>query len=177
MINRFWRENVFVSGLLALIRVYLGWQWMTSGWSKITTGSFDPTGYLQRSVDNPVLETGTGATMYPTYVAFLENFALPNAVLFKIVIPWGELLVGIGLILGCLTTAAAFFGLVMNFMFLFSGSVSSNPWYALLGLVILAAGANAGRFGADYYVLPYLRGLFRIKPFSRKEPIQVSPQI
>jgi thiosulfate dehydrogenase (quinone) large subunit len=77
-----------------------------------------------------------------------------------VMIPLGEFLVGLGLILGALTTAAIFFGLMMNFMFMFAGTVSTNPWYTLLGMVILVAGANAGRFGLDRYVLPYLRNLF-----------------
>jgi thiosulfate dehydrogenase [quinone] large subunit len=63
-------------------------------------------------------------------------------------------LVGIGLIIGCLTTAAVFFGLVMNFMYMFAGALSSNPWMVLLGGIILLTGSNAGKFGLDYVVVP-----------------------
>lgn len=62
--------------------------------------------------------------------------------------------------MGGLTVAAAFFGLMMNFMFLFAGTVSTNPWLVLIGFIIFAAGANAGKFGIDYYLLPLLRKTF-----------------
>ncbi|GAA3330132.1 hypothetical protein GCM10020331_081440 [Ectobacillus funiculus] len=61
------------------------------------------------------------------------------------------------MLLGCLTTAAAFFGLVMNFSFLLAGTVSHNPTDILLGGIILAAGFNAGVFGLDRWVIPFIR--------------------
>ncbi|MNR38820.1 hypothetical protein D3C85_1569550 [compost metagenome] len=48
----------------------------------------------------------------------------------------------------------------MNFMFMFAGTVSTNPWLMLLGIVVILGGANAGRFGLDRYVLPWLRKRF-----------------
>jgi thiosulfate dehydrogenase (quinone) large subunit len=75
-------------------------------------------------------------------------------------VPWGELFIGMGLILGALTTTAVFFGMLMNFTFMLAGTVSSNPWLILLSIFIIAAGANAGKLGADYYILPYIRQWF-----------------
>jgi thiosulfate dehydrogenase [quinone] large subunit len=63
--------------------------------------------------------------------------------------------------LGCLTTAAAFFGIVMNFSFLLAGTISHNPTDILMGFIILAAGYNAGRYGLDYYVLPLIQKVFK----------------
>ncbi|MFC4322518.1 DoxX family membrane protein [Litchfieldia salsa] len=162
MINTFLRENKIAAGILTVIRLYLGWTWMTGGWGKITGGGFDAAGYLNGALANPVADKATGAALYPTYNAFIEGIALPNVGLINFLIPWGEFLVGVGLLLGCLTTAAMFFGLMMNFMFMFAGTVSTNPWMVLLGVIILAAGANAGKFGADYYVLPYLRNVMKL---------------
>lgn len=163
MINRFLRRNKYMAAVLLVLRFYLGYTWMVAGWHKIVDG-FNAGGFLNNAVANPVIDKGTGALVYPNFVAFLENFALGNVKLINVLIPWGEFLVGVGLILGCLTTAAVFFGIMMNFMFLFAGTVSTNPWMLLIGFVIIAAGANAGKLGADYYVLPYLRKLLRIKP-------------
>jgi thiosulfate dehydrogenase (quinone) large subunit len=162
MMNTFLRENRIAAGILTVIRLYLGWAWMTGGWGKITSGGFDAGGFLNGALANPVADKATGAALYPTYNAFIEGIALPNVGIINFLIPWGEFLVGVGLILGCLTTAAMFFGLMMNFMFMFAGTVSTNPWMVLLGVIILAAGANAGKFGADYYVLPYLRKVMKI---------------
>ncbi|QQE74734.1 DoxX family membrane protein [Brevibacillus composti] len=162
------RSNIYASGALALIRVYLGWAWLTAGWHKVTSG-FDATQYLSNAINKPVMESGTGSLMYPNFVGFLKSFALPNVELINLMIPWGEFLVGLGLLLGILTTAATFFGLVMNFMFLFAGTVSSNPWMILLGGIILAAGFNAGRLGGDYWVVSYLRTTL-FPRFARKTP-------
>ncbi|CAN7256777.1 DoxX family membrane protein [Paenibacillus sp. LjRoot153] len=151
------RENNYAAMLLTIIRLYVGWEWMIAGWHKITgEKAFDATGYLKGAIAKPVLESGTTDMVYANYVAFLKNFALPHVGWFNVMVPWGELLVGLGLLLGALTTVAIFFGLMMNFMYMFAGTVSSNPWLMLLGFFILAAGANAGKFGVDHMILPYL---------------------
>lgn len=149
---RFLRENVVASVLLLLARVYIGWAWMTAGWGKIT-GGFDASGFLKGAIAKA---GGDHPAVASWWASFLDSVALPNAGFFNFLIPWGEFLVGLGLILGCLTTAAVFFGMVMNFAFLFSGTVSSNALMVLLSIFIIVAGANAGRFGLDHYVLPYI---------------------
>jgi thiosulfate dehydrogenase [quinone] large subunit len=156
------RNNVFAAGMLLVLRVYLGWQWVTAGFHKITADTpFDASGFLKAAVANPVTDKATGLAVYPTYAWFLEHIALPQVKWINVLIPWGEFLVGLGLILGALTTAAAFFGIMMNFLFLFAGTVSTNPWMLLIGAFIFIAGANAGKFGADYYLLPYLKHWIR----------------
>jgi len=152
MFMHFLRNNKIAAAVLTFLRVYIGWQWLTAGWGKITGEGFDASGYLTGAVNNEAV-----IEQYPTYHAFIENFALPNAGLFSFMVAWGEFLVGLGLILGILTTAAAFFGITMNFAFMFAGTVSSNPWLVLLTVFILAAGYNAGKFGGDRWVIPYIR--------------------
>lgn len=161
MITRWLRENAVASVLLLIARLYLGLKWFEAGWHKLT-GGFDASGFLKNAIAKPVLDSQTKEPLYPGFVSFLDHFALPNAKLFNILIPYGETLVGLGLILGTLTAAAAFFGLLMNFMFLFAGTVSSNPLMILLGFIVLLGSSNAGRYGGDYFVLPYLRRLFKI---------------
>jgi thiosulfate dehydrogenase [quinone] large subunit len=159
MVIRWLSENKYAAGLMLLLRVYLGWQWLSAGWHKL--GGFDASGFLKGAIGNPVVDKATNELVYPTFTAFLEHFALPNAKIINVLIPLGECLVGLGLILGALTTAAAFFGLLMNFMFMFAGTVSTNPWLMLIGILVFAAGANAGKFGCDFFVLPYLRTLIQ----------------
>ena len=151
MIMDFLRNNVIAAVILAVVRVYVGWQWLTAGWDK-AFGEFDAGGFLQGAIGNEAVQE-----TYPTYHAFLEGFALPNSGLFSFMVAWGEVAVGLGLILGVLTTAAAFFGITMNFAFLFAGTVSSNPFLILLTIFILVAGYNAGKFGGDRWVIPALR--------------------
>jgi len=165
MLVKWMRENVWAAALLLLARVYLGWQWMTAGWHKLAGDTaFDATGFLNNAVNKPIIDKATNEMIYPTFTSFVDHFALPNVKLINFLIPLGEFLVGLGLILGALTTAAAFFGLLMNFMFMFAGTVSTNPWLMLFGMIVMIGGANAGKFGADYYVLPLLRKLFTRRP-------------
>ncbi|MFT4413843.1 DoxX family protein [Fredinandcohnia humi] len=157
MIVKWLREHVSASAILAVLRLYLGYHWITGGWGKIT-GGFDSTGYLQGAIAKA---TGEHPAVSGWWAAFLEGFALPNAGLFNILVPWGEFLVGIALILGIFTTFAALMGAVMNFAFMFSGTTSTNPQMVLVAFLILVAGANAGKIGGDYYVLPYFRKLIK----------------
>ncbi|MBE3550938.1 MAG: DoxX family protein [Brockia lithotrophica] len=149
---RWLRENFYASLLLFVIRIYLGWEWLTAGLPKLR--GFDATGFLKGALTKTA---GEHPDVQWWWARFLEGFAIPNVALFNFLVPWGEVLVGIGLLLGCLTTPAAFFAAVMNFSFMFSGTVSTNPQMILLTFFLLVAGANAGRIGLDRWVVPYLR--------------------
>ena len=154
MVN-FLRENKIAAGILLVVRLVLGYNWMTAGWHKLADG-FDASGFLKGAVANPV-KGPDGNLVYGWYVNFLENFALPNVDIFNTIVPLGEFLIGLGLILGCLTTAAMFFGLMMNWSFFLAGTVSHNPSDIFFGVIILFAGYNAGRFGLDRWVIPFVR--------------------
>ncbi|WP_127533923.1 DoxX family protein [Paenibacillus kobensis] len=156
------RENKYAAMLMIFVRVYLGYQWIEAGWHKLT-GGFDAAGFLNNAINKPIADKTTQELVYPNFVYFIKHFALPNVKVFNILIPIGEFLVGAGLILGGLTAAAAFFGLLMNFMFMFAGTLNTNPWLVLIGGIVLFAGTNAGRYGLDYYLIPLLRKTFKVK--------------
>ena len=170
MFGQFLRENNIAAGILTFLRIYLGWAWLSAGWGKVT-GGFSAEGFLHGAVANPVIKGEE--VIYPTFVAFIERFAIPNAEVFIFMVAWGEVLVGLGLILGVFTSAAAFFGVVMNMAFMFSGTISTNPWMVMIAMFILVAGANAGRFGGDRYVLPYVKGLL----FSKRDAGRSSDEL
>lgn len=150
---RFLRETAIASMILLLFRLYLGYQWLQSGWGKLT-GGFDAGGFIQGAIGKA---TGDHPAVQGWWASFLQGFALPNIGLFNVLIPWGEVLVGTALILGLFTTFAALMAITMNFAFMFSGTTSTNPQMVLLTIFILVAGANAGRYGIDRYISPYLR--------------------
>jgi len=171
MFNQFLRENKIAAGILTVLRIYLGYSWFTAGLHKLT-GGFDASGFLKGAIANPV-KGPDGVAVFNWYVSFLKGFALPNIDFFNFVVPWGEVLIGLGLILGCLTTTAMFFGLLMNFSFFLAGTVSHNPRDIFLGFIILTAGYNAGKIGLDRWVIPCIRKMVKKDPDNRKPKITI----
>ncbi|WP_335869586.1 DoxX family protein [Bacillus sp. 2205SS5-2] len=164
MFVQFLRENKIAAYILTALRLYLGYTWITAGWGKIT-GGFDAGGFLQGAVGKA---SGDHPAVQGWWASFLDSFAIPNVGLFNVLVPWGEFLIGLGLLLGCLTTAAVFFGMMMNFAFLFSGTTSTNPMMLLIGIFIIVAGANAGKFGLDYWVQPAIKTMIQNKILKGK---------
>ena len=146
-----------------LVRIYVGWQWLTAGWGKLTgeePGWFGAqagtgiSGFVANAVKN---STGPKATVQPVYAWFLQNAVAPYAAGWSYAITVGEILVGIGLILGLFTGVAAFFGGLMNVDYLFAGSLGTGavnaPLFVLAtGLVL--AWRVAGYIGLDRFALP-----------------------
>ena len=154
MLINFLRKNKPVSILLAVLRVYLGYTWVMAGWGKITGGQFDASGFLQGALAKA---TGENPVVQGWWAVFLENVAIPNVEAFNFLVPWGELLVGLGLVIGCFTKTAVFFGIAMNFSYMFSGTTSTNPQLVLLSMFILVSAMNAGRYGIDGMVVSTLK--------------------
>lgn len=162
MIMDFIRNNRVVAGILTVLRIYIGYTWFMGGLGKVTGGSFDASGFIQGAIAQA---GGDHPAVQGWWAAFLESVALPNASMFSFLVMWGEVLVGLALILGIFTNFAALMGVTMNFAFLFSGTVSTNAQMVLMTVFLIVAGFNAGRYGLDRWVVPFLRS--RV-PFLKK---------
>jgi hypothetical protein len=57
----------------------------------------------------------------------LKNVVIPNAALFSYLVTFGEILVGLALILVLFAGIAAFFGGFMNASYIFAGVAGANP--------------------------------------------------
>lgn len=158
MVVNWLRHNRIASFILTFLRLYVGCMWLKAGWQKAGSRGFDASGFLKDAITNPV-KGPDGGVIYDLYVHFLKYVALPHVHILNTLIPTGECLVGLGLILGCFTTTAMFFGLLMNFSYLFAGAISSNPMDILAGVIILFAGFNAGIIGLDRWIVPFIREL------------------
>ncbi len=158
-----------------IVRLYVGYEWLTAGWEKLTGhsisfGSFGVaskggpwvfSGHdgaaIQGFVAGAVAQAkGANPAVQGWYASFLQSFVLPHAALFAYVITFGEVLVGIALILGLLTGIAAFFGVFMNLNYILAGAVSTNPILGFLALFLILAWRVGGYYGLDRYVLPVL---------------------
>ena len=89
-----------------IVRVYCGWEWLDAGWAKLQNPTWfgSGAGGALRGFVNGALQKTSGDHPDVTgwYAAFLQNFVLPNAILFANVVAIGEVLVGIALIHGSL---------------------------------------------------------------------------
>ena len=139
-------------------KFYVGYEWLTAGLEKLTGYSFTFDASFGHNISSPwVFGAHDGAAIkgfvagalaqvggpHPAvqgwYASFLQSFVLPNAALFAYLVTFGEVLVGLGLIFGVLTSIAAFFGVFMNLNFLLAGAVSINPVIGVLAIFIVLA--------------------------------------
>jgi thiosulfate dehydrogenase [quinone] large subunit len=159
-VSKFLFANTTTSFFWLLVRLYVGWQWIEAGWEKVNNPMWvGPTagkaisGFLMGALAKV---GGEHPSVQGWYGAFIKEFVLPNAFVFSHMVAFGELLVGVALILGIFTGIAAFFGSLMNMNYLLAGTISINPILFFLQLFLILAWRVAGWWGLDRYVLPML---------------------
>lgn len=142
------------------LRLYAGWQWLSAGWGKLGNPAWTGenagaalSGFVQGALQKTA---GAHPDVQGWYAAFLENLVLPNASFWSHLVSWGELLVGVALILGVFVGIAAFFGGFMNMNYLLSGTVSTNPVLLVIAGLLVLAWKTAGWWGLDRWVLDAL---------------------
>ena len=159
-LSKFLFANAKMSWLWLIVRVYVGYQWLTAGWEKLHTPAWvgpDAGGALSGFIQGALAKTTSAhPDVASWYGSFLQNVVLPHVNMWSHMVAWGEFLVGVALIVGLLTGIAAFFGLFMNLNYLMAGTVSVNPILFTLSIFIILAWKTAGYLGLDYIVLPYL---------------------
>ncbi len=145
--------------LWLLVRVYLGYEWLESGWGKFSGGTWASGDALRGFWTNAVAipEGGRPAIAFDWYRDFI-NFMLAQGwyTWFADVIMWGEILIGIGLILGAFVGLAAFFGALLNWNFIMAGTASTNGLLFALAIALILAWKVAGWYGLDRWLLPLL---------------------
>lgn len=174
-IAQFLFADTRMAWLWLIVRVYVGYQWLTAGFDKLTgysitvgntfgtkTGSsWIFTNHLGAAIQGFAQSgiaqaAGAHPGVQGWYAWFLQNVVIPGSGFFAYLVTFGELLVGIGLILGILTGIAAFFGVFMNMNFLLAGAVSINPIIGGLAIFLVLAWRVAGYWGVDRWLLPLL---------------------
>jgi thiosulfate dehydrogenase (quinone) large subunit len=144
--------------LWVILRIYVGWEWLQAGLGKIgnPTWTGENAGTALSGFLSGALAKTEGAhpDVQLWYAWFLEKIVIPNASIWSILVAWGELLVGIALIIGLFTGVAAFFGSFMNMNYLLAGTVSTNPILLTITIFIILAWRTAGWWGLDRWVLP-----------------------
>ena len=179
-IARFLFQSTAASWFWLIVRVFVGWQFLDASWHKFNTpawmnGSGDGiVGFWKGALGTT--PSGQPVVTYDWYRAFLQFLVDSHAQgWFSYVIVFGELAVGIGLILGAFVGLAATGGLLMNLAFLLAGTTSTNPVLAVLGILLILAWKNAGYIGLDRYLLPVLGTPWQRQPAACQPRLSPSP--
>ena len=155
---------------LAVLRIVVGAWFLKAVWTKLTLAyvggvlpypavsprflAFHPKRVAEFAADNPV----------DWYKAFLQNTVLPHASLFATLQTYGEVVVGLGLILGLFTRLTAVIGLVLSLNYGLATQwmtfVQQGFHLLLITSMVIFLVAGAGRaWGLDAVLLPRLRAL------------------
>jgi thiosulfate dehydrogenase (quinone) large subunit len=148
------------SWIWLILRLYVGYEWLSAGLGKLSNpvwagnkAGVAITGFVKGALSKT---SGDHPDVQGWYAWFLNNAVLPAPVVWSYLITFGEILVGIALILGLFTGLAAFFGSFMNVNYLLAGTVSTNPILFIIATWLVLSWKTAGWLGLDHWVLPAL---------------------
>jgi len=176
MATQTWQQNITITDspvaralfsstrwawLWLIIRLYVGYTWITSGWGKFSNPAWVQTGealkgFWQRAVVIPEAPARP-LIAFDWYRAFLQSLLDSGSyVWFAKLIVAGEILIGLALILGAFAGIAAVFGAFMNWNFMMAGTASINPVLFFLAILVVLAWKTAGWWGLDRWLLPLM---------------------
>ena len=172
-------NNPKVTGIVWLVvRLWLGYEWLSAGIEKVfgagsavwvgPKAGAAVSGFLKGAIAKSPLADGfdAAANAHPAvqlwYAQLARDVFLPNAALFSYMVAFGELLIGVALIVGLFTRFSALMGVVMNLAYLFAGTTSTNPQLLVVGLtIVLVGGVAVSYYGLDYFARPIEEKLYR----------------
>lgn len=141
------------------LRLFLGWQWLESGRGKFNNPQWMETGealrtFWERAVAVPA-PPARPPIAFEWYRDFIQSLLDAGAYTwFAKLVTYGELAVGIALILGAFTGLAAFTGGFLNWNFIMAGTASSNALLFAIATWLVLAWKTAGWIGLDRWLLP-----------------------
>jgi thiosulfate dehydrogenase (quinone) large subunit len=158
-IARFLFNHTMSAWLWLVVRLYLGWEWIDAGWHKLTpawlSGGEALKGFWEKAVIIP--EQGRPAIAFDWYRGFIQYMLdTESYTWFAKLVVYGEILIGVALILGAFVGISAFFGALLNWNFIMAGAASTNAVLFTLAILLMLAWKVAGYIGLDYYLLPLL---------------------
>jgi len=163
-----WLFNSPRAGLIWLVpRLWLGYRWIDAALHKLgnpawVEGGQAIKGYWINAIAIP--EGGRPTIAFDWYRSFIQTLLEAEAYTwFGKAVAYGEILVGVALVIGAFTTIAAFFGALMNWNFMMAGSASSNPLLFVIAIGLILAWRVAGYYGADYFLLRWLGTQWKTK--------------
>ncbi len=157
-IAKFFFASTGSAPLWFIVRMNVGSEWLLAGWEKVQSPAWGVSGKGIAGFAAGALAKANGANpaVQGWYAWFLQHMVQPAPGLWSFLITYGELAVGLGVLLGVLTGIAAGFGVLMNLNYLLSGTVSINPILGMFGLFLVFSWRVCGWIGGDSLLLPSL---------------------
>ncbi len=169
-------EQVNLSWIWVIVRVYLGYQWIQAGIHKVEDPAWTQTGAALKGFWTNIVkipEKGKPPITYDWYRSFITYLLDRNAYSwFGPLVAYGEVLVGVALVVGALTGFAAFTGAFMNMNFMLAGSASSNPVLFVLAVLLILSWKVAGYWGVDRWLLPLIGTPWRSDLKQQADPLR-----
>jgi thiosulfate dehydrogenase (quinone) large subunit len=169
-------SNTRWAWLWLILRLYLGYTWLTSGLEKVVNPAWMQTGlalqgFWERAVAVPDAPARP-AIAFDWYRGFIQGMLDAGTYSwFAPLIAISELVVGAALILGAFVGIAAFFGAFLNWNFMMAGTASINPLMFVFTILLILAWKTAGWYGLDRWLLPLVGTPWRPgTAFSRSNP-------
>ena len=173
-ISRFFLASSGAATVWFVVRMAAGAEWLLAGWEKVTSPAWGTSGKALAGFVAGALAKASGSNpaVQGWYASFLQDIVQHAGGFFSFIVTWGEVAVGLGLLLGVLTGVAAGFGVLMNLNYLLAGTVSVNPILGMFGLFLSLSWRVCGWIGLDHQPLPLLGLPWRPGPlFHRTEAI------
>lgn len=148
--------------LWLVMRIYVGYTWLTSGLGKLGNpawvgGGEALKGFWMNAVKVPEAPARP-AIAFDWYRSFIQMLLDSGSYAwFAKLIVAGEVLIGVALILGAFTGIVAFLGGFMNWNFMMAGTASINPMLFTFSILLIMAWKISGWIGLDRWLL-YLLG-------------------
>jgi thiosulfate dehydrogenase [quinone] large subunit len=162
-----------------VLRVWLGYKWIDASLHKINNPAWVETGAAVKGFwENALVvpEVGRPVVAFDWYRGFLQMLYDAQAwSWFAPLVAYGELLIGIALIVGAFTGIVAFFGAFMNWNFMMAGTASSNPMLFAVAVGLILAWKVSGYYGADYFLLRWIGTPWRGAAVNPADAPAVSP--
>ena len=155
-IAKFFLASEGSAAMWFVVRMNVGAEWLLAGWEKAQSPAWGTSGKALTGFVTGALAKANGPfpAVQGWYAWFLQHIVLNSAGFFSFLVTWGEVAVGLGLLLGLLTGIAAGFGVLMNLNYLLAGTVSVNPVLGMFGLFLVFSWRVCGWIGGDRWLLP-----------------------
>jgi thiosulfate dehydrogenase [quinone] large subunit len=132
-------ENTAYKVTLLILRLVLGGLMFEAGLTKLLSGTFSAAGFLKH-VSGPFAGFYTGIAGNPAFLGITN-----------VLVPWGETLIGIAIILGIVVRFASFWGIILMCLYYTTALPPANGWISQ-EIIYIAVFLTFMFAGTGYYL-------------------------